>query len=514
MSEDQEKQAAEPGAEVKVKVRMGEKDRPEDEKPQDEVRVTRHRVTVNGRELHYTVTAGTVVLAEEKHAKEGESEGLKPRARVFFVAYALDGQPDPRTRPVTFSFNGGPGSSSVWLHLGLLGPRRVVMGDAGVLTGPPYDLVGNEFTLLTHSDLVFIDPVSTGYSRVTEGEKPGDFHGFQKDIESVGDFIRLWTSRAGRWLSPKFLIGESYGTTRAAGLSGYLQERHGLFLNGIMLVSSILDFSTVDFTPGHDLPYVVHLPTAAATAWYHGRLGGERSLAEVLREAEDFADGDYARALHAGSRLSANEQQRVAGRYAELTGLSVDFVRRNDLRVTLDRFRKELLRDQARTVGRLDSRFTGIDRDAGGEGTEYDPSLSAILGPYTAAMNHYVRAELGFESDLPYEILTGRVRPWSYKEFENKHVRVSDTLRKAMHQNPHLKVFVASGYFDFATPYHATRHTLDHLGLDPSLRGNIREAFYEAGHMMYVHRPSLERQSADLASFVEWASSGNSGAGL
>lgn len=506
MNEDQERQADESGAQVKVKVRVPDGERRDEDKPRDEVSVTRHRVTVGGRELAYTVTAGTLVLSEEAHAKEGESEGLRPRARVFFIAYALDDQPDPRTRPVTFSFNGGPGSSSVWLHLGLLGPRRVVMGDVGALTGPPYDLTDNEFTLLTHSDLVFIDPVSTGYSRVTDGEKPGTFHGFGKDIESVGDFIRLWTSRAGRWLSPKFLIGESYGTTRAAGLSGYLQERHGLFLNGLMLVSSILDFATVDFTPGHDLPYIVHLPTAAATAWYHGRLAGDRPLAEVLREAEAFADGDYARALHLGARLSEEEGRRVAERYAGLTGLSVDFVLRNDLRVTLARFCKELLRDRGRTVGRLDSRFTGIDRDSGGEGSESDPSLSAILGPFTAAMNHYVRAELAFASDLPYEILTARVRPWSYGEFENRHVRVSDTLRKAMHQNPHLRVLVASGYFDFATPYHATRHTLDHLGLDPSLRGNLREATYEAGHMMYVHRPSLERQHADLTAFIGWAS--------
>ncbi|MBZ9753579.1 peptidase S10 [Deinococcus sp. HMF7604] len=471
----------------------------------DEVKVTRHRVTAAGRELFYTVTTGTMVLAEEREAKEGASEGFKSRAQVFFVAYALDEDHQPRRRPVTFSFNGGPGSSSVWLHLGLLGPRRVVMGDAGALSGPPYDLTDNEFTLLTHSDLVFIDPVTTGYSRVLEGEKAADYHGFQKDIESVGDFIRLWTSRAGRWLSPKFLIGESYGTTRAAGLSGYLQERHGLFLNGIMLVSAILDFSTVDFTPGHDLAYVVHLPTAAATAWYHGQLSGEQSLPEVLRGAEVFADGEYARALHAGARLSAAERAQVAQRYAELTGLSDEFVLRNDLRVTLARFCKELLRAQGRTVGRLDSRFTGIDRDAGGDSVEYDPSMSAILGPYTAAMNHYVRLELGFESDLPYEILSSRVRPWSYKEFENKHVRVSDTLRRAMHQNPHLKVLVTSGYFDFATPYHATRHTLDHLQLEPSLRGNVRETFYEAGHMMYVHRPSLEQQAADLTSFIEWA---------
>lgn len=491
---------------VDVKVRMPDAEAREDRRPRDEVRVSHHRISAGGREMAYTVTTGTMVLAEEQHAKTGESEGYRPRAQVFFVAYALDGDHDPRGRPVTFSFNGGPGSSSVWLHLGLLGPRRVAMGDAGALTGPPYDLTDNQFTLLAHSDLVFIDPVSTGYSRVTEGEKPGDFHGFQKDIESVGDFIRLWTSRAGRWLSPKFLIGESYGTTRAAGLSGYLQERHGMFLNGVMLISSILDFSTVDFTPGHDLPYLLHLPTAAATAWHHGKTSRQRSLTEVLREAEAFADGDYARALHAGARLGQEERRRVAERYAELTGLSTEFVLRNDLRVTLARFCKELLRDEGRTVGRLDSRFTGIDRDMGGESGEYDPSLSAILGPYTAAMNHYVRIELGFESDLPYEILTGRVRPWSYKEFENRHVRVSDILRKAMHQNPHLKVLVASGYFDFATPYHATRHTLDHLQLDPALRGNLRETFYEAGHMMYVALPSLERQAADLAAFISWAS--------
>ena len=480
----------------------------DDRKPRDRVTVTRHAVRVGGQELRYTVTAGTLVLGEESLDKDGKSEGCQPRAEMFFTAYALDGaegEPrDPRQRPLTFSFNGGPGSSSVWLHLGLLGPRRVVMGDAGALTGPPYDLTDNEYTLLTHSDLVFIDPVTTGYSRAAEGEKPGDFHGFQADVESVGDFIRLWTSRAGRWLSPKFLIGESYGTLRAAALSGYLQERHGLFLNGVMLVSSILDYATVDTSPGHDLAYVLHLPTYAATAWYHGLLG-ERPLADVLRQAEAFADGDYALALHRGRRLSDEERQSVATRYAALTGLSADYVLRCDLRVPLHRFRKELLRGQGLTVGRLDTRFIGLDRDHAGEDTEYDPSMSAIMGPYTAAMNHYVRAELGYASDLPYEVLTGRVRPWSFREFENQHVRVSDTLREAMHQNPHLKVYVGSGYFDAATPYHATRHTFDHLQLAPSLRGNIREMFYESGHMMYVHLPSLALQKQHLAEFIEWA---------
>lgn len=493
-------------AELEVKVHSAEKTSAEktSEPARDEVSVTRHSVTVNGHTLSYTVTAGTMVLAEEKHSKEGEAEGFKPRARVFFVAYALDDQ-SAESRPVTFAYNGGPGSPALWLHLGLLGPRRVVMGDAGELTGPPYTLTDNEFTLLTHSDLVFIDPVSTGYSRVTDGEKPAEFHGFKKDIESVGDFIRLWTSRAGRWLSPKFLIGESYGTMRSAGLSGYLQERHGMFLNGIMLISTILDYATVDTTPGHDLAYVTHFPTQVATAWYHGKLGKRRSLKAVLKEAEGFADGEYASALHLGARLTPAARRKVAQKYARLTGLDVNFVLQNDLRVPLMRFCKELLRDRGLTVGRLDSRFTGIDRDAGGSSIDYDPSYAAIVGPYTATFNHYVRSELGFQSDLAYEVLSGRTRPWSMKEFEGKHVRASDTLRSAMHQNPHLKVLNAAGYYDFATPYWAARHTLDHLQLDAGLRGNIREHFYEAGHMMYVHAPSLKQQADDLRAFIDWA---------
>ncbi|MGY2894074.1 S10 family peptidase [Deinococcus sp. UYEF24] len=470
----------------------------------DNVVVTRHTVTVNGQELHYTATAGTMVLREEAQ-KDGVSEGHKPRARVFFVAYALDSE-QPTGRPLTFSFNGGPGSSSVWLHLGLLGPRRVVMGDAGALKGPPWGLTDNDFTLLPQTDLVFIDPVSTGYSRAEEGQKPGDFHGFSPDLDTVAEFIRLYTTRAGRWLSPKFLIGESYGTTRAAALSSLLGQKHGLFLNGVMLVSSILDFAGVDFTPGHDLAYVLHLPSYAAVSWYHGRLAGERTLAEVRAEAEAFADGEYSRALHLGARLPKAERQVVAETFSRLTGLSAEFVLRHDLRVPLWRYCRELLASKNQVVGRLDGRFTAPVRlGDSGEGPEFDPSMSAIQGPYTATINHLLHAELGFSSDLPYEVLTSRVRPWSYKEFENAHVRVSDSLRLAMHQNPHLKVYVASGYYDFATPYHATRHTFDHLGLAPELRANIRESFYEAGHMMYVHLPSLEAQHADLKSFLEWA---------
>ncbi|AFZ68635.1 S10 family peptidase [Deinococcus peraridilitoris] len=476
--------------------------------PTDRVTETRHTVRIGDQDVAYTVKTGTLVLKEERHDPEGKHEGEKAHAEVFFIAYLKDVHDASERHPITFSFNGGPGSSSVWLHLGVLGPRRIDMGDAGELKPPPYGMVDNEFSLLDETDLVFIDPVSTGFSRAVSGEKTKDFLGFKKDIESVGDFIRLFVTREQRWLAPKFLIGESYGTTRAAGLSGYLQERHGLFLNGVMLVSSILDFQTVRDAPGNDLPPILHLPTYTATAWYHGKLEGgqSRPLAEWLHEAEAFASGPYLHALFVGDQLGQDEYSEIKRQLARLTGLSEQFVERSRLRISLGRFCKELLREQGHTVGRLDSRFTGIDRDSGGEGPEYDPSYSAIQGPYSAALNHYVRAELGYTSDLPYEILSFPTNTsWSYKEFEGRYVNVSETLRKAMTLNPALKVLVASGYYDFATPYYATEHTLSHLGLDASLQGNLVKTYYEAGHMMYVHPASLERLKRDLASFVRAA---------
>ncbi|MCX6028467.1 MAG: peptidase S10, partial [Chloroflexi bacterium] len=346
---------------------------------------------------------------------------------------------------------------------------------------------------------------STGFSRPVVGEKAKEFHGFKKDIESVGDFIRLYTTRYGRWTSPKFLIGESYGTTRAAGLSGYLQERHGLYLNGIMLISSILDFATADFNPGNDLPYILFLPTYAATAWYHQRLPADlqaRPLRDVLAEVAAFALGEYTLALMQGAALSAEARAGSLAKLARYTGLSADWIDRAELRIEIFRFTKELLRDRRRTVGRLDSRFTGIDRDAVGERHEYDPSLTNITGPYTAALNDYVRCELKFESDLPYEIINPRVWPWSYAQHENQYVNVAETLRKAMTTNPYLKVFVANGYYDLATPYCATEYTFNHLGLDPTLRSNVSMAYFPAGHMMYIHRPSLAVLREDLTGFL------------
>ncbi|ONI86203.1 peptidase S10 [Saccharothrix sp. ALI-22-I] len=487
------------GDEKAVKDDLGD----EKDLPADDLVTTQHSITVKRRKLNYTTTTGRVVLRQEV-LTEGKFDGHLPKAEVFVTAYTLDGA-DPAKRPVTFAFNGGPGSSSVWLHLGLLGPRRVLSGDVGALTPPPYDLVDNAETLLAHSDLVFIDPVSTGYSRAVKGEKPGEYHGFQGDLESVGEVIRLWTSRNGRWMSPKFLAGESYGTTRAAGLAEYLQNRYGMYLNGLMLISSVLDFATLDFSEGNDLPHTLFMPTYAAIAHYHG-LHGSRPLEDVLAEAEEFASRDYPWALARGNRLSTEERADAVARLARLTGLSEDYVDRVNLRIEHVRFFTELLRSERKVVGRLDSRFSGPDADYGREHFSEDPSYSAILGPYTAALNHYVRAELEYENDLPYEILTVNVRPWSYKEFEGVHVTVANKLSAAMRANPHLRVHIAYGYLDGATPYYAAEHVVAHLQIPEESHANIEAAYYPAGHMMYVHEPSRVQQSKDLAEFVQSAS--------
>lgn len=471
--------------------------------PKDELVENKHTVTVNGKELNYTTITGRIVLKEESE-KDGESEGEKAKASIFFIAYTKDGVEDPGSRPITFSFNGGPGSSSVWLHLGVLGPKRLLMDPDGNQLKPPHQLVENQYTLLEDTDLVFIDPVSTGYSRAVVGEKARQFHGFKKDIESVGDFIRLYVTRYQRWRSPKFLIGESYGTTRASGLSGYLQNRHGMFLNGIMLVSAVLDFSTIDFNPGNDLPFIFFLPSYTATAWYHKRLPEDlqQDLYKALRESSEFALGEYTSALIKGSNLKGAERDQIRAKLKRLTGLSEDYLERTNLRILIFRFCKELLRDQRRTVGRLDSRFTGIDRDSVGAEFEYDPSMSNIMGPYTSAFYDYVRGELNYSNDLPYEILTGKVHPWSFAEHENQYVYVSETLREAMTTNPFLRIHVANGYYDLATPFLATEYTFNHLGLDETLQKNISMSYYEAGHMMYIHMPSLEKLKRELSNFI------------
>src|SRR5262249_44468469 len=362
----------------------------------------------------------------------------------------------------------------------------------------------NESSLLDITDLVFIDPVSTGYSRAVPGETPKQFHGLQEDVQSVGDFIRLYATRNRRWASAKFLAGESYGTTRAAALSGYLQQRYGMYLNGIILISAILNFQTTEVDAGNDLPYQLILATFTAIAWYHKKLGGELQgdLRKAVAESQKFALGEYNQALLAGDALPESRRAEVAEKVARLTGLSPDFVVRNNLRVELSRFGKDLLRSQGRTVGRLDGRFQCIDADSGGSSNDYDPSFAAIIGPYTAAFHEYVRGDLKFESDLFYEFITGSVNPWSYHAFENRYVDVAETLRSAMTQNQFLPVFVAKGYSACATPYFAATYTFEHLGLDATLRNHITDSYYEAGHMMYVHLPSLAKLKQDLRAFI------------
>lgn len=478
-------------------------DENEKSEPEDNLSVTHHSVTINGKELNYTATTGTLVLKEET-----DKEGEKPKASIFFIAYTLDDVEDTSKRPVTFSFNGGPGSSSVWLHLGVLGPRRVKPDEHGNPPQPPYQLTNNEFSILDKTDLVFIDPVSTGFSRAVPGEEAKQFHGFQKDIESVGDFILLYLGRYQRWRSPKFLIGESYGTTRACGLSGYLQDRRGMYLNGIMLVSVVLNFQTIRFAAGNDLPYILFLPTYTATAYWHNRLDQletetEDSFEKILDEVRDFALGDYTVALMQGSNLSDRRRQAIVKKLAMYTGLSTDYIEKTDLRIKINRFCKELLRGEGETVGRFDSRFKGIDRDSAGENYEYDPSSAVIQGAYTATLNDYVRGDLEFESDLPYEILSGRVHPWNYGGHQNEYVNVADTLRKAMTTNPTLKVYVANGYFDLATPFLASEYTFTHLGLDKSLQDNITMAYYGAGHMMYIDMDELKKMKADMDAYLD-----------
>lgn len=455
------------------------------DKHPDQLITTKHAINLKGKKLNYSATVGYLTLKDEKE---------KATARIFFIAYTKD-DADLAKRPITFAFNGGPGSSSVWLHLGVLGPKRVLMKDDGHPLPPPYQMVDNEYTVLDQTDVVLIDPVSTGYSRPAEGKEAKQFHGVDQDIEAVGEFIRLYLTKHKRWQSPKFLAGESYGTTRAAGLSHHLQKRHGINLNGIILVSAVLNFQTIRFDEGNDLPYPLMLPSYTATAWYHKKLPKELSgeLRKVLDEAELFAETEYTLALMKGNKLSKNDRQKIAARVAHYTGLSEKYILQNNLRVPPQRFFRELLREERLTVGRFDSRFTGKDGDAGAESPEFDPSYAVVQGPYTSVLNSYVREELKFESDLVYEILTGKVQPWDYGPAKNRYLNVAPDLRKAMTQNSYLKVFVANGYYDLATPYFATEYTFSHLGIDDSLTKNITMGYYEAGHMMYIHLPSLQQ---------------------
>jgi len=459
--------------------------------------VTHHEIHVGGKVLRYTATAGLMPIRNT----DGEVE-----ANMFFIAYTLDGQTGER-RPLTFSFNGGPGSASVWLHLGAIGPKRVRMQAEGMMPAPPYQLVDNEYTWLEQTDLVFIDPVGTGYSRAVKPDLKKKFLGVREDLESVGEFIRLYLGRYERWSSPLFLVGESYGTTRAAGLSGYLFG-HGIAFNGIMLISSVLNFETLQFAPGNDLPYILFLPSYATTAWYHKKLGPDlKDFGKLRSEVEQWASTGYAEALAKGDRLTMEERHAVIDHLARFTGLSGTYIDQANLRIDEPHFTKELLRDQKLLTGRLDSRFTGIDRSLLAETGSYDPSETAIRPPYTSMFNEYVRTELGYKSDLEYYILGGGFgfMDWNWGSAAAGFPDTAQALRDAFERNPYMKLFVASGYFDLATPYYATQYTLNHMGLDPKEHANISLGYYDAGHMMYIRDESLGKLKNDISSFMSSA---------
>ena len=460
--------------------------------------VTRHAITLGNRKIEYTATAGTLILRDDE---------AKPKASMFYVSYIADGFPDPARRPVTFCFNGGPGAASLWVHLGAFGPRKVQRDSEGMALAPPAILIDNDQSILDHSDLVFIDPISTGYSRAATGEDPKQFHGLKEDIQWVSEFIRLWLVRNERFASPKFVAGESYGTTRAAGIALHLLDRYGIELNGVALLSLILNWQDQEFGIGNDLPYIIHIPTYTATAWFHKKLPPELSgdLRAALAESEKFALGEYATALLEGNRLAPARRREIAAKLARLTGLSPEYIERTNLRVELERFQKELLRSEGRTVGRLDSRFVGRDLDNAGEYSEFDPATPPLVGPYAAATNDYLRRELKFQDDAVYEHLTRKVRPWGWDGFENRYANLGETLRQAMTKNPHMKVLIASGLYDFATPYFDAIYSVSHLGLPLELEPNVVIETYEAGHMMYIKDTEHQKLKADLATFYRQA---------
>jgi len=457
--------------------------------------VTEHSIDIAGQTINYTATAGTMPLVAE--------DGT-PKAGIFFIAYTANPTPgsNPAQRPVMFCFNGGPGASSVWLHMGCFGPRRVNFDDMGHAVGPPYSLNDNPLSLLDTTDLVFIDPVSTGYSRAEQGTNPSEYHSVTSDINSIAEFIRLWITRNNRWLSPKYLAGESYGTTRAAGLANALQSR-SIDLNGIVLVSAVLNFQTIMFDDGNDLPYQLYLPTYTALAHYHERLPGQmqqRELPELLHEVEAWSRDVYGPALMQGAALSEEERQAVAEQLAIYTALPVDLILRSDLRVPQYRFSDNLLASQGNVIGRFDGRFIGPDLDPTSDRSgASDPSYTRVAGGFAATFNDYVRTELGYETDRDYGILVG-IR-WDFDRAHDNYLNVSGDLREAMAENPSLRVYVAAGYYDLATPYYAAQYTIDHSITRPEAQARVTIGHYASGHMVFVHGPSLEQLRGDLVRF-------------
>ena len=463
--------------------------------------VTHHTMTLNGKTIAYTAYAGMLPIRNQQtNATEGA---------IFFEAYVKDGE-NPATRPLSFIFNGGPGSSSVWLHLGAFGPKRVALQPDGESGAPPYKYEDNPNTLLDQTDMVFIDPVGTGYSRAASPELGAHFWGLNEDLQTVGEFIRLYLTRYDRWQSPKFLMGESYGTTRAAGLSGTLADA-GIVVNGVVLISTVLDFEASSQAKSNDIGFINFIPTYAATAWYHKKLSPDLQAMPVERvtaEAEQWASNEYASALYQGSRLSAADRQKVVAQMARLTGLTPDVIERNDLRVSLSTFDQELLRDRNEFVGRLDGRFTGYSLVTSGRGAgpgAGDPSEVNIRNSFTPVLTSYLREELDYKLDDLYYILGGGIGRWNYPQ-SNGYATVTPNLERAFAKNPWMKLYVAEGYYDAATPYWAVEWTLSHLNVSNYVRTHdITVGRFTAGHMVYIDQPSMKKLRGDLTKFINEA---------
>jgi carboxypeptidase C (cathepsin A) len=458
--------------------------------------ITHHEMTLNGKPLKYTATVGRLPIKRP----DGKIE-----AEMFFVAYTLDGQ-DAAKRPLTFAFNGGPGSASIWLHMGALGPRKVVLKPDGFMPPAPYRIEDNSYTLLDRSDLVLVDAIGTGFSRAADQELFKKFWGVKGDIEAFSEFIRLYISRYERWSSPLYLLGESYGTTRAAGIAGYLAD-HGISFNGITLLSMVLNFETLEDTKTNDEPYIYLLPSFTMIAGYHHKLAPDlaQDMNQARKESEEFASGSYAEALAKGDSLTPEERQKIIDQLARYTGLSKEIIDEANLRVDVRKFTHYLLIDQKLRVGRLDARYTGPDPDGLMDTPFYDPTGSATRPPFTSVFNNYVRTELGYKIDMPYDVSApmSSFGTWDWGSAIRGFPDTATALREAIVKNPYLKVLVMEGYYDLATPYFAANYTVDHLNLTGKYRDNISVATYESGHMVYLASDSLKKMKNDEANFIE-----------
>jgi carboxypeptidase C (cathepsin A) len=460
-----------------------------------------HTANINGKSFAYTTNTGTLVI------RDGDG---KPKATVFYIAYTRD-QEDAATRPVTFFFNGGPGSASIWLDMGLMAPRHPEMGPNGAQPAPPYNLVDNPYSPLDATDLVQIDAMMTGYSRPGPGAHVAEFTGATNDIQLFGQFIRNYLDKYNRWASPKYLFGESYGTFRSAGLASELQVNEGIELNGIMLLGTVLDFATIQPSPTNDIAYVSFLPTYTATAWYHKKLPADlqkEPLERVVQQARTYAFGDYMTALAKGNTLTPAEREAAAQQIARLTGVSPSFIANTNLRIDPGVFRTELLRGERETVGRYDARMIGLNGNAASQRQDYDPSDVAPTGAFMAAFMRYMHGDLEYTSDLQY-YLGGHAGRWDYTSLVGAgnlgagYPSELESLRTAMAKDPYLHVMVGAGYYDMATPFAGAEYTFNHLGYDQTYRDRVAFKYYKSGHMAYLNQESAKELKNDIVSFIE-----------